>query len=65
MDWWDDLLYGSRVVRTENSILRYDGERVTITYGPFCCVCDLAGSGMTELPDGRHVHRWPCRERVR
>jgi hypothetical protein len=32
---------------------------------PRCVVCSRGGPGMLELADGRMVHRWPCRERMR
>lgn len=32
---------------------------------PRCEVCGRGGPGLTELPDGRPVHRWPCRDRLR
>jgi hypothetical protein len=30
-----------------------------------CYVCQKGQPGLSELPDGRFVHRWPCRDRVR
>jgi hypothetical protein len=30
-----------------------------------CVVCGRNGPGMTEMPDGRLVHRWPCRDMLR
>lgn len=67
-DQWRHLMDGTkaapREVHLENTHLRFDGDRVVITRGHLCYVCDLGGSGMTELPDGRHVHRYPCRDKM-
>lgn len=29
-----------------------------------CWACRRRGPGLTEIPDGRVVHRWPCRDRL-
>lgn len=40
------------------------GRRKALRFFDPCWVCGGSGPGITELPDGRRVHRWPCRDRV-
>jgi hypothetical protein len=43
-------------------IERWDGHlRVFVER---CTYCGQGGSGMTRLPDGHFVHRWPCLRRL-
>lgn len=39
--------------------------RPTLVLQPLCWACGKPGPGLASTADGRRVHRWPCRDRLR